>query len=308
MATPVPVLSRCLGLNTKDHPTEFSTEAGQYLYKGINVDVDDNYNVERRDGYSVVESGFTSAHSLCPYLDTYAIFADGVKLYAYNVNSGSLTTLKSDMTPNKAISYTKVGDDLVFSNGIERGVVKNDLSCESYYSFVADKSQANREITAFPLVDLMHYYRGSMYGASTDGKFVYCSEPYKPGQYDQIKGYLGVTGAVQWLNSVAGGVLVGTDDGLISFRGTGLADFTEVRISSIPTWLASRNLTMWFQGDAGAVEVSGILALDNNGIAFITDQFESIRLTSNIDFNWTRFGSGAFGVVDNSYIFSGVMT
>ena len=306
------VLSRCLGLNTKDHPTQLVTKYGQYLAKAVNVNITDTGAVERRSGYSNLVTGYTNAHSLYPFLDRYAIYADQNALYCYDTDTGIVSVLFDALTPDKPISYASVGNMLAFSNGVERGLIVFDgvVKCIDYFEFVADPTQLEREIIEFPITDIIHFFSGSMYGAIAGAEFLYCSEPYKPNHYDQVGGYITLPSAINWIQDVDTALLVGTDAGIYGYVGTGLSDFKEECVHPVGSKICSEHDHYSFSNLYYGIpeEKIGVFCLCYDDIIFIDSKLEVTVMTDKLNVDWSAVESGTFGKVDNNYIFSGVMT
>ena len=301
MSRPTTILGKCLGLNTKDRPSELKLDDAEYLWKAVNVDITDQTSVARRKGVTSVFSGLSAAHSMRGWLDKWVFFADGANLYSHDVTSGATSMIDSELTPGIPICYTPIGQDLAYSNGVERGIIRL-AHCYEYYPFIEDPTQLRREIVEFPVTDIICFYRGSMYGANKKLKAVYCSEPYKPAHYDQVGGYMMTPGGVSWIKGVDGGLIVGHDSGIVAFAGSGLGNFQEREISSSPSILASEPITLDFERRG---QTRGILALTSGGIIFITGSLEVIPMTTAVPTEWGALEAGAFVKIDNSYIFSG---
>ncbi|MCK5682127.1 hypothetical protein KAI46_15085 [bacterium] len=307
MGQEVTILRGSLGLNTKDHPSEL---AENYLSKAVNVDISDKGAVSRRGGVSVINGDYSDAHSLGGFLNRYAVYADGVNLYCYDSSTAITTTIKSDLTSGKPLCYTPVGEALVFSNGVERGLIvvgETGVECVSYFEFVAEEvNEEKREITEFPLVDLMHFYNGSMYGAAKGSSSLYGSEPYKPAQYDEEGGYVLLSAPINWIRSVEDALLVGTDAGVTAFTGHGIDDFQERTILTFPSILCSDIVSVHLPSDSPIPMIQeGVLALTDNGVMFISAQLEVLDMTSKLSLDWGSVASGCFGIIDNNYVFSG---
>jgi len=296
----VTILQNCRGINTRDHPTELENK---YLAKAVNVDVSDKGSVSRRGGYNIVTDGLTNAHSVAVLLNRYVIYADGENLFCYDSVSEVTTTIKTDLTADKPISFTFVGDELAFTNGIERGrisVISSTVGCVDYFEFVNEDNL--REVVNFPFVDCHHFYNGSMYGFVRGESFVYCSEPYKLGQYDQEKGYLLLPSSINWISNLEEALLVGTDSGITAFAGHGLSDFQEkTNIWTNHSELCSDRMSVQIKGNT----YHGLLSLTDRGIIFISDQLDIVDMTSKLTLNWNTISSGCFYNMNNSYIFSG---
>lgn len=306
MGKPTSILGYCLGLNTRDHPSELSADEGVYLSKAVNVDITDKGGVCRRDGFSVISDGYTNAHSLFGYLDRFAIFADDTSLLRYDSTDDSVVDITTELTTDLPVSYALIGDMLVYTNGIDRGVITSSGSTAYDTAFPFDGDDY-RELISFPMVDEMHFFNGAMYGGVKGENFLYCSEPYKLNCYDQLKGYILLESPLRWVKSVGSGVLVGTDNGVVAFAGSGVANFQEKIISLSPSITCSEYLTLdMSSGDEQVTSVNGVLALDDKGIFFISDQFEKLNMTAKLNLNWEGISGGSFGLSNNSYIFSGV--
>lgn len=306
----VNVLSNCKGLNTKDHPSQLTGESGSYLYNAVNVNITDTGAVERRSGYTVIKDGYTNAHSLVGYRNQYVIYADGNCLYSYDIVGGEVTVLLETLTADKPICYTEVGDMLVYSNGIERGLIAIDdgtVACLDYFAFIADPAQTEREIVEMPTTDLIHYFSGSMYGAIAGENYIYCSEPYKINHYDKSGGYIAMPAGINWLQDVGTALIAGTDNGVYALVGTGLSDFKQVTVRPVKSILCSEFQTFSFAGGyAVPVQKKGVLTLCADGVFFIDDNLEVDDMTEKLAFNWCNITAGTFGKIDNNYIFSGV--
>ena len=310
MSKPVTILKGCLGLNTRDHPSEL----GAHLTKAVNVDITDVGSVSRRDGYSVVTGSLTNAHSLVGFLDRYAIYADGANLYSYDSVSGTATTVFSALTANKPLCYAPVGEALAFTNGVERGRVvvgASGIECIDYWDEqdFPDALDAVTKIAAFPVTDLIHWFNGSMYGTSRGETFLYTSIAYTPNNYDSNSGYILMSSATKWISSVNTALLIGTDAGVVAYAGHNMQDFTEKTITSRATIACSGKVHVTFPSDSPYQgQHEGVLVMTDEGVVFISDQLEVADMTSKVKLNWGKLSSGCFGVIDNSYIFSGGTT
>lgn len=310
MGKPTTILSYCRGINSKDHPAELSGEGGEYLFKGVNVDVSDRGAVSRRGGYGVINEGYVNAHSLIPFLNRYGVYADQGALLCYDAENDVTATIKTGMSATLPVQFASVGELLIYSNGEARGIIQEIVgvvTCQPYFSFVLDPSQEDREIIELPITDLIDTFNGSMYGAIEGDHFLRCSEPYKMNHYDQVKGYLYLEAPIRWVKHVGGGVIVGTDKGITAYIGTGVHDFIEKTLSLSSSIACSEYMPMTIGLEGGETQdVLGVLTLNHNGVVFISDQFEMIDMTAKIALNWENVISGSFAKIDNNYIFSGV--
>lgn len=302
------IIGRCFGLNNRLHPTQLSTNKGQFLSSAVNVDITDDYGIARRPGHTALVSSLTNGHSLAPFMDRYAIFADGTVLYCFDTQAAesALSTIQTGITKDAPLSWAQIGDASWWANGRERGAIcytAGTVENTAWPELRQTLSDNEREIAEFPMVDLIHYFSGSLYGAARGDIYIYVSIPYRPSTIDAVAGHLAVPAGVNWISNVNAGLLVGTDDGIFSFVGNGLSQFVQRRIHHKRSFLCSSGkVSALFDGN----RVTGILTLCDDGIYLVTDDMTVIEMTRSIAFDWRSVSSGAFGLYNNSYIFSGV--
>lgn len=304
--TEIAIIDKCLGLNNRTHPTKLYSENGQYLSEAINVDITDEYGIARRLGTTPLVSSLVNAHSLSSFMDRYALFADGTNLYCFDTQEEALSTLTAEITADAPISYTDIGDALWWSNGRERGVIRytaGTVENTAWPELLQTIYDTDREIAEFPLVDLLHYFSGSLYGAARGEMFVYVSIPYRPTTIDALAGYLAVPGGINWVSNVDDSLVVGTDEGIFAYLGNGVSSFKQRRIHHKRSILCSE----WkAYSDFNGRQSTGIITLSDDGVHFVSNDLSVTELSKKVLMDWKSFRSGSFGLYNNSFIFSGV--
>lgn len=108
-----------LGLNNRLDDATLGTEAGRFLARCENVDIDDTGAPLRRRGVSRI-AAMTGAHSLMMRTATAGFLVRDSVLYDITLPAYS-ETLLSVLGSNAAMSYEKLGHDWYFSNGTDAG-------------------------------------------------------------------------------------------------------------------------------------------------------------------------------------------
>lgn len=108
-----------LGLNTQRADSALSTEAGRFLARCENVDIDDEGIPVRRRGVSRVAS-MTGAHSLKMRTATKGFLVRASVLYDITLPVYAETLVRV-LSSDAAMSYAKMGTDWYFSNGTDSG-------------------------------------------------------------------------------------------------------------------------------------------------------------------------------------------
>lgn len=127
-----------LGVNNRRPEFDLRTKEGTFLRAGVNVDISSTGSVKRRRGYEQIVSG-VDCHSLFAGAAA-AYFVDGTDLKkVVNLDtSPATTTLKTDMSAGRHVSYAEVGDSVYFSNGVTIGRIDaagaHSLGCPSLVS------------------------------------------------------------------------------------------------------------------------------------------------------------------------------
>lgn len=312
------IFKRALGLNNKDNPASLSVDTrnnipshsstAMYLPVAVNVDITDNGKVERRCGYISVLGDLSNAHSLCAFNDDWLLFADGSTLYAYNLLNDQLKTLFSVLTPDKVVSYTCVGNMIMFSNGIESGLIAEDgtsLVATDIPEYAGNSGDEMYEIGEMPVTNIVHYYKGSLYAANKDTPFMYCSEPYNPFVYNKVKGNIVLPRGIRFISNTDNALIVGTSRGLYAYSGNGLSDFREEVLTGSSCIMCSK-LSSFATNNAGVTDIKkGVAVLTDEGILLVDNSLGITSVSETVDMDFKSIVNGSLAIVDNQIILSG---
>lgn len=116
------------GVDNRRDPAHVGPE---YLVRGENIDLDDARRARRRDGRTRLVTG-AGFHSLWPPEEgilPFALGAQSNELKRFTLdNAGNIveTTLRSDLTAGRFLSYALAGGHVYWCNGLERGSVDGE--------------------------------------------------------------------------------------------------------------------------------------------------------------------------------------
>lgn len=113
-------LSALLGLNNRRPDFRLRTRDGVFLRAAANTVISDAGTAKRRSGYTQAFSG-ANCHSLWADRTTdTGFYADGVNLYRVRSGGSGLARelVANDLAPGRALTYARVGTDIVFSDGM----------------------------------------------------------------------------------------------------------------------------------------------------------------------------------------------
>ena len=120
------------GLNNKSKESSLPPNV---LREAVDVDLDRDGKLSSRRGYSAPVVATTLGHSLWGHEQlAFGLYADGGTLYAFL--DGDTEELATGLSPGLPISYALVNDQVLWSNGVQRGQVSlalenRDWSCPS---------------------------------------------------------------------------------------------------------------------------------------------------------------------------------
>lgn len=109
-----------LGVNNRVEDTQLVSKDGAALRSGTNVDITDAGRVKRRAGTLRKISG-ADCHSLWGETGASAYYVDYATLYRLDPVTLVATSLRAGLTPGAPMSFTRVDDSIVYSNGVAIG-------------------------------------------------------------------------------------------------------------------------------------------------------------------------------------------
>lgn len=99
------------------------------LTKALNVDITRKKKIKRRKGATKVSTIGAATALAASGGDNHLLFTESSNLLSSDENY-SLTTLRSDMTPTDHLCSLAVGNNIIYSNGIQRGYIRNGTDRE----------------------------------------------------------------------------------------------------------------------------------------------------------------------------------
>lgn len=192
MATRPVKLGPFRGMNNRLPDTGLRTKEGDFLLSAVNADVMLRGKLKMRPGYASAQAG-SACHSLWGDGGTFGYYVDGQTLYRVRRGPGgtlSRQSVRADLTAGLLLSYARVGDAVYYSNGIERGIVR-DASAQSNWGDLPDFTDTESPAylcRPMPAGRIVRYYKGRLLVAR--GPTLYLSEAYAPNIYRPARGYI----------------------------------------------------------------------------------------------------------------------
>ncbi len=252
----IKIFSGSTGLNTVTDPTRipFDPETGiTDLALAVNVAINESKRVNRRTGYAKVQDG--NFHSLfCDGGD--CLVARGTDLFLVGTDM-SVTGIRSGLSGDR-ISYTQVGNEIYYSNGMDNGRIKGGLS----YDWQATEyvgPETTREFFPAPMGNHLAFANGRMFIAEKN--VVWWSESYDMGRYDMSRSFWQFPTRVRMIKHVASGTFISDDKATWFYRGTNpLALENIVQVAAYPAFEWSDAIDLVEGSEIGLQEV-GLCAL-----------------------------------------------
>jgi hypothetical protein len=289
------------GLNTEVDPVRhsYSSETGiSELARAKNIKFDDTGRASIRKGWEYT-SVTSAAHSL---------FCDGGE--ALFVTGNALTLLSPDMstkalrnvTVGARMSYVQVGNRIYYTNGREKGFVRDRLSIAwEKPATVYHTKDSTRVLNGPPTGSLLEYHRGRMLIAQHN--VIWESEQYDVNVYDLTKKFIQMEGTVTMLKGVTDGVWVGTRSRIAFLRGTHSGDYQYEPKGLFGAVLGTSVKAEGFMIADGSIQDIGVLFVGKYGPCFGTANGRLIPLTERkLSVPYALRGAGA--VVNKRYIFT----
>lgn len=184
------------GLNNVLDPYNLPIEKG-WVPKADNVDIDNTNSVSLRNGQTA-SIATTTAHSGWSN-NKYAYYVDGSYLKSFN---GTTATTVDVVTPNIRMWFVQANDVVVYSNGIESGIIGGN------FSQTAILSPDFKEETKFGIC--LEFQNGRVYHAKENT--VYCTDVFDLEHTDvRHQHVLTLRSKITMIKRVEGGLYVGSE-------------------------------------------------------------------------------------------------
>lgn len=184
------------GLNNVIDPYNLPIEKG-WLAKADNVDIDNSNSINRRSGY-ISKVATTTAHSGWGN-NTHGYYVDDIYLKSFDGTSSNIIDV---VTKNARMWYVQANDVVVYSNGIESGIIGGNYSQTSTYS------PYFKEQTEFGIC--LEFYKGRVYHAKDNT--VYCTDVFDLEHSDaRHKHVLTLQSKITMVRRVEDGLYIGSE-------------------------------------------------------------------------------------------------
>lgn len=246
-----PLYRSTTGLNVFVDPVRIKYDPNEGvtdLQACSNIELDGSGRISRRKGFSspIVTGSMHSLFSCGEYAlavwnyvsSHYLVWLDG------DGNSGSIVSLSNY---NAKMCYAKVDDKVYYSNGTEKGYVKDKVN----YSWTAGSvtvKNSTRTMSDPPAGHLMEVAFGRMWIAQ--GTVLYFSEPFAYNLFDMARCSIPQQGRISLLRAVHDGLLVSDNSSIYFFYGKNpnkmevlkLAGYPAVEGGSVPELISGISL------------------------------------------------------------------
>lgn len=230
-----------LGLRNTDRPARLPLGS---LVEAQNIDIDDSYGIERRQGYTAVPGlpGVTAAYGT----------RDEARLYVVNegilkrvVSLDPLVTLAlATGIPAGEVWWSETGEH-VFCSGAVNGIIHGDTFTQ-YADWGSDDEQTfdaqgqtletdEADIGVSgppPNTECVAFFEGSVwlsyFDTVEDQTFIFRSKPFFWSRWDLAGDYIAVPGRVRLLTEASRALIIGTDRAVFAYSEgvlQGLADY-----------------------------------------------------------------------------------
>jgi hypothetical protein len=210
-------IERFSGINNVDPVTRISPTVADHRYvyqlqQANNMEIDNTFSIKSRSGYASVKTG-TDIHSMWSNGKVW-FYVDGSILYQMDEIYGT-KTIRSDLTKGAQMSYAPWNDRYYYTNGYQKGYVKNGVD----YAFTDPAQNFKKPLPAGQLIE---YFNACLYVAV--GKILYIGDPLCD-YYDTRKGYKQFSNYINMVRAVDDGLFV-SDDRVWFVKGKGADEFT----------------------------------------------------------------------------------
>lgn len=263
----------CQGLNNKIPAERF--KPGE-LAVAKNIIINPAGQIERRWGYGIKYQG--RCHSLFS-VDTYCLFVEDSIL---KILHGDYTTnIVRQLNSNNTTRYAKVGSDIYYVNGVDNGIVRNQIYVPWTVTGYVGVDQTIKTYDSPPAADLIAYYNGHVFLAKDN--VCWYSEPLTYHWFNLSENYFLLDSKITMLAPVTTGIFVGTEDGIYYVGGPLPQDFKLSWLAASPVNGGTETFVpASFIGSLSGLQVPGhqaVLFLTADGICVGADGGSLVNLT-----------------------------
>jgi len=317
--------AECLGLNNYlDSASIFyDAQTGKYeCSEASNLFIDHGGMVFRRPGYATLnDTPLTALWS--DNVQAYAVGRDTNALYRVEPDCVTLTPLRTGLSPNTWMRFTKAMGRVFYTNGVEKGSIINgqDVGWGYDRSFAlfnntltweaileAHRPNSVRPITEPPVGHIVEYFAGRiwiavdniLYYTEPTGNFdFFCAaDGFLPDFPSRIRMVRGIPGIRMF---VPGGLYVGTDDGVYFCHGKDPEQMNYKQVSAFPPY---EGTDLYFDGGLMSPPLQpeqACIWTSSRAVSVGTSEGEVRELTYK-KLVYPAASRGSACIVDNKYI------
>lgn len=225
--------------------------------EAVNITIDQYNRPSRRKGFYLLQSG--DFHSLyCDGGDCFVASGDAIfRVSMLTSTTIALQGIRSGMTRGSRVAWTQVGDETYYSNGFERGIIKDGVSrvwsVGDYHG-----PDTNMSFTVPDNITHLETNSGIMFASS--GPVLWWSEPFRYDLFNMTEGFVVFNTAVRMIKAVAGGLFIGTGKNTYFLSGLLPSEFQLVKIANFPPVEWSDAID-YVEGLEVGMQIQGLCAL-----------------------------------------------
>jgi len=238
---PTLMVRQFLGLRNTARPASLPFGS---LVEATNIDIDDEFGVERRSGYSAV-SGLTAVTAAYSTRDDKSLYVVDGGILKRVISMAPVVTAAIETGVGPGEVWWADNGEHVFCSGAVNGVIHGDTltsygewGSDDELTFDAQGQTIDTDEADIGTLDppenteCVAFHEGSVwlayYDTVSDQSFVFKSKPFFWSRWDLATDYMAIPGRVRLLASATGGLLIGTDRAVMVFSEevlTPLADY-----------------------------------------------------------------------------------
>lgn len=292
------ILSSVVGCNTLVPPIRIKSGMDRNapgvieLASASNVYIDDSGMVQSRPGFIKTQDGYF--HSLFSNKGAAFVVKDRTEdsaIYSITVdnnNSILLEGVRSGLTRGEKMAWEEINGDTFYTNGYENGFIRNRVSFD-WPTGVYVGADTDKQFSPAPIGSHLSFKSGGTIFISRDNVVFANAKPFEFGLFNLKSGFLLFETKVLMLASVLGGLFISDEKYTWFFKGTGIEDFTQLKVLDYPAveWslsheaVSARDLGVDMDGYARiwAGEYGVCAGLPNGSILELTS--DKIRLAGD---------------------------
>ena len=247
MVKPITLYTAAAGLNTVLDPQRLlygvQDNPGLIeLSQALNVSIDERGLVELRKGYTQLASG--TYHSLfCDdgSCDCFVVQERSDDAAIFRVDAGlTLTVVRTGLTKGLRMAWGQSNTDTFYSNGVERGFIRNGISNEWPVGVYTGPDDDRGFAASAPIANHIAFLQGGMLLLAVGPAIFINHAPFQYGLFNLRSGYIGFQSDVLMVAPIKSGAFVSDCERTWFFRKMdGWYSFKQELVAEYPAFLGS---------------------------------------------------------------------